>query len=99
MATYQELFDRYNSDALYNRMVIGIAVVADVIRLEPPATQNHAARVLWAKTAMANPRDEARRLALAVLAQNRSATVSQIDLATDATLQASINSAVDLLTG
>jgi hypothetical protein len=97
MATYPELLALIQNDDLRQRTRVAAVVAADVIRLESGATNNHAARLQWAKRALEDPVTEGERLLWAVIAQNRSFTAAQIVGATDSTLQTAVNNAVDLL--
>lgn len=100
MATYSELLDIYSTpigDNLKKRVRIAVVVAVDVVRKEPTTTPNHAARLLWAKNVLSAPDVEVQKMLWAVLAQNREFTVVQITQADDATVQAAVNGAIDLL--
>ena len=97
MATYTELYHLRSNAALRNRVAIAIGVAADLVRSESAATANHAARLSWASRAINNPDGEAPRVLLAVLAQNKDLTISQITSANNAALQTGVNNAIDLL--
>lgn len=96
MATYQQLVAQASTDALRQKTKFAIAVTALTITNEAPATTNHANRLAWAKAALANPDNEVNRVVWYVLAANASATIAQIDAATDATVQANVDAAVNL---
>src|SRR5690349_5644345 len=96
MATYTELFDLRANSALKNKIAVACVVAAEAIRVEAGATTNHANRLVWAKAVFAAPDREAERMLMAVLAQNKDATVVQITGATDATIQTAVNNAVDV---
>lgn len=98
MATYAELLDiATTGDALRRQIKVACVVACDAIRAEADATPNHAARLAWAKATLSNPDGAASQMVLAVLAQNRAATVAQITGATDAAVQTAVNAAVNLL--
>lgn len=100
MATYAELLNiATTSDALKQQIKVACIVACDVIRAEAEATPNHANRLAWARATLQNPDGAAAKMVLAVLAQNRAATVAQITNADDATVQTAVNAAVDLLAG
>lgn len=102
MATYAELLTIASSgtgEQLRARIRVAVVVAADVIRLEAPATANHASRLAWARNAVTAPDTEAQRMLWAVLAQNRAFSSAQITGADDATVQTAVNAAVDLLAG
>jgi hypothetical protein len=97
MATYQEMHDLTHNTALLNRVMAAVAVLAEAIRGEAPATANHAERMRWAQQALRNVDGTARSLMWIVIAQNRAATAAQIEGASDAAVQTAVNSAVELL--
>lgn len=96
MATYAELLVAAENPDLNNRIRVACIVAAETIRTELPSVTNHANRMVWAKAVFANPVSEAQRMLWAVLAQNRTATLSQLTGATDATVQTAVNAAVDV---
>ena len=97
MATYQELHELTHNAALLARVMTAVAVAAETIRSEDPATTNHVERVRWAQQALRNVDGTARGLMWIVMAQNRQFTVAQIEGASDAALQAAVNGAIQLL--
>lgn len=100
MATYDELLTiatGTTGEALLRKIKVAVIVACDIIRLEAPATANHANRLTWASATLNNPDGAAARMLYAVLAQNRAFTAAQITNADDATVQAAVNAAVDLL--
>lgn len=100
MATYAELLTLANTDDELKRQIkVACIVACDVIRAEAEATPNHANRLAWARATLANPDAAASQMVLAVLAQNRAATVAQITGADDETVQAAVDNAVNLLAG
>jgi hypothetical protein len=96
MATYAELFDLRSNSPLLNRIMVACIVAAETIRGEDGGTANHANRLLWAKAVFANPDAEASRMMMAVLAQNKDATIGQITGATDAAVQTAVDAAIDV---
>ena len=99
MASYEELFELQSDSALRNRVAVACAIAADAIRQEPGETPNHAARLAWARAAMANPEGVAQAMLWATRAANAEATIAAIHSATDAQIQAKVDAAVDLLAG
>jgi hypothetical protein len=97
MATYQELHGLTHNAEIINRIMTAVAILAEEIRTELPATANHAERMAWAKRALTNVDGTARGLMWVVMAQNRAFTVAQIEGASDAALQSAVDSAVQLL--
>ena len=96
MATYAELLGFFADDDLRNKVLVAVIVAADTILNEDAGTTNHANRLIWAKGAYANPTQEAKRMTMAVLAANKSATVQQITDAGDSTVQTNVDAAVNL---
>lgn len=96
MATYIELFALRANDTLRNRITVACTIAANAIRNEAEATTNHANRLLWAKAVFVNPDAEGQRMLWAVLAQNAAVTTAQILNASDETVQAAVNAAVNV---
>jgi len=96
MATYTELRQLFASGDLKNKVEVACIVAAETIRNEEAATDNHANRLLWAKAAFRNPNAIRDQMLMALLAANKSATVSEITGVDDATLQSLVDAAVDL---
>ena len=96
MATYAELIQASNDGGLNTRIRVACFIAAELIVEEDPATANHAARIAWARNVFANPAQEAMRMAWAVLAQNRNATLAAIIGASDAAVQTAVNNAVNV---
>jgi len=111
MATYLEIHLLYtdNSD-LRKRTDVAVVVSAEIIRSGddtgangwselPDAATAHGKRLTWAQSFIVSPDGQAVAALKVTLAQNRSLTVSQINGASDASLQTAVNKAVDLLAG
>lgn len=99
MATYLELYGLQGDGDLHNRIAVAVVVSADTIRSEAEGAANHANRLVWAGNAFADPRAMAKRAFWAVLAANKSASVSNIQSATDAAIQTNVDAVVDVLAG
>lgn len=97
MATYTELYGLTTNIPLLNKVMIAVAILAETIRAEPPTTENHAARVVWAQEALRNVDGTARSLLWVLLAQNAAATQAAIENASDAAIQTAVDSAVNLM--
>jgi hypothetical protein len=100
MATLAELATLYSrgtaqSDALLDRIKAAVLVSAEAIRVEAPATTNHAERLLWAKSAFSDPLARAHELWGAMLAANSTSTTAAILAASDAAIQTAVNNAVN----
>lgn len=96
MATYTELRDLFSDDALMNRVEVATIIAAETARGEVPGT---AIRRAWAKLAFEQPREESRKMLMAVLAANNGLTVGQIAGASDAAIQTNVDAAVDIFAG
>jgi len=99
MATYLELRTIVDNNELRNRIQVAVMVAVDTIRQENPATENHANRMIWAASAIASPKSAADACLRIAIAQNKDYTVAQIIGADDVTLQAAVDSAINLLAG
>lgn len=96
MATYQELFDLANNEPLLDRVEIAIVIAAQAVVTEAGTTNNHANRLVWAASALTDPKAQRTRFLRAALAQNAALTSAQISAATDAALLSAIQSVIDL---
>lgn len=96
MATYDELLTASNDDGLRRKIRVAVVIAAETIRTEIDAVPNHANRYAWAKAVFEAPEVYAQRMVMAVLAQNKSATLAQITGASDATVQAAVDAAVNV---
>ena len=93
MATYAELYSLGVADSpLLNRIAVGAAKKAQALLVGATPT---AAEVAWAVATLEAPVSRARPLLYFALAANSSLTVSQIQNASDAALQANIDTAAN----
>lgn len=99
MAAYVDLFALKNNSVLQDRILVAVAVAAEMIRTDESPPANEDQRLAWAGQAMLDPKAEAQRMLWAVLAANKDATTAQILDADDATLQSKVDDAVDLFAG
>ncbi len=90
MANYLEIRDLFNDSDLKNRVEVAVIVAAQGLADSP---DNNA----WVAEAYNNPKGEAQKALMGVLAQNRAFTVAQIQGADDATLQTAVDAAVATL--
>ena len=97
MATYLELYAQRNQQQLLEKVTVAVVVAADAIRTEDAGTTNHANRVKWAKEALDNPVRMAERVIWLVLAANKTATMQQINDASDSAIQTAVNAVVNVL--
>lgn len=96
MATYIELATLYSRSILNEQITVAIAIAAQNIIDEPDTTPNHSERFKWAAKATGNPGAEADRFLIGVLAANHTATVSQIENATDTQVQNNVDALVNV---
>ena len=96
MATYNEIATLYSQSILINKVRVAIADVALRISTEPDTTPNHAERLSWAATALSNPGSQGDRFLIGILTANKSATVPQIENASDAAVQTNVDDIVDI---
>jgi len=96
MASYTELRGLFSTDDLRNKIEVACIVAAEAIRTEDVNTDNHANRVVWAKTTFSNPRTIAEKMLMALLAANKDADVATITGASDAAIQTKVDAAVDV---
>lgn len=96
MATSDELLQASGNTALINKVRWAVVVAATNIMTEDPGTTNHANRMLWAKTVFSDPAEAGKKMMWPVLAQNRAATLAQILAADDPTVQAKVDSAINV---
>lgn len=96
MATYTELFDIRSNTALRNRIAVAVAVKAQAYIDGGAPTADE---LTWSNAAISNPLGEADMLMNYVLAANKGQTVSDIEGASDATIQANVDAAVNALVG
>lgn len=97
MATLSELSTLLNDGPLTDKCKAAGLIAANAIIAEVAGTPNHANRLKWAKKVFSDPVTQGTALLRAVLAANASATLTQINGASDATIQTAVNAAVDTL--
>jgi len=95
VAKYSDIQDLYNKRALLPSIMTAVAIAAQQIVAEAPATPNHAQRLLWAARALRNPEQMARDMELGIYAANAGFTILQITSATDAAIQTAVNNLID----
>jgi len=99
MATYDELYDLAEGNALIDRITSAIAIAADKVVNEDPITPNHANRLIWAKQAFQTPKSFAKPFWYAMLAANNSLTPAAILAASDSAIQNNVDAVVDTFAG
>lgn len=96
MATLAELQGLFSDAGLLPKIEAACVIAAEAIRVEAANTANHSARVAWAKQVYTSPSTVAQYMLKAVLAQNSTLTVAQLQGASDAAIQAAVNAAVNM---
>jgi hypothetical protein len=99
MATYMELFGAKEDSNLQDKVTIAVVIAAENIRIDPSPPGNQVQRLVWAKDAMTDPIQEAKRMLWAMLAANKDADLSQIIEASDSTIQTKVDNVIDLFAG
>jgi hypothetical protein len=99
MATYTELKSLDTDQSLLFRCEVAIWIAINAIAVEAAGTANHAERIAWAKQSATGTAGMAQMVLRLVLAANSSATVAQINAATDASLQTAVNNTIRVLAG
>jgi len=99
MATYTELSTLQNNRNLMRKISVAIAVSANTVRQEDPATGNHANRLVWANEALTNPPGDSQKVLWGILAANKDSSLASIEGASDALIQTNVDDLVDLLAG
>ena len=96
MATYTELYSIFNDSTLKNKISVAVVIEAQVIGAEDPATENHAARLEWAKAAFSNPSSAADAMMKVILATYKALEVAEITGASDVNIQSAVSDAVNV---
>lgn len=99
MATYAELKQLEGSATLLGQVEVAIWKSIATISTEGTGAANHAVRVGWAINAIRDTKGEAVKILRLALATNASATVSQINSATDTSIQTIVDNSIALLAG
>lgn len=99
MASYVALVAFAQNDTLRQQIKMAIAMTAYTIENEAAQVVNHAQRVAWAKAALASPDSAVEQIVWSVLAANNTASIAQLQAATDAQVQAAVDAAVTNLFG
>ena len=90
MATYSELRQLFNDSDFINKVSVAVLIsVGDILSGTPTAADK-----AYAAKVYANPQAEGKIVTMAVIAANSSATIVQIQGATDAAIQTQVNAVV-----
>lgn len=93
MATYTEIRNLFNDNDLNEKVTVAIVISANNLLT---GTETSAQKA-WVAQVFANPITEAKKAVMAVLAENSSLTVAQIQGASDAAIQTNVDAIVDTL--
>ena len=93
MATYAELRVLFNDSDLLDKVEVALVIAAHALLSGTPT----AAQKAYAAQVFANPKAEAQKAVMSVLADNKAATVAQIQGASDASVQTNVDSIVQVL--
>jgi hypothetical protein len=93
MATYTELRSLYSNDELKNKIDMAVVIAANNLLSGAPTE----AEQKWAVSVFGNPRAESVKALMAVLATNAAASLSVITGASDADIQAAVDTVVPAL--
>lgn len=94
MATYLEIKSLANDSDLQDKVEVAISVEADIFMR---ATTPTAAEKSWADSVLADPKSEARKVLVSILATNKALSTATILAATDDSFQTQTNAIVDKL--
>tara|TARA_R110002096_G_scaffold34857_2_gene99322 strand:+ start:392 stop:685 length:294 start_codon:yes stop_codon:yes gene_type:complete len=90
MATYTEIRDLFNDSVLKNRVEVAVIIAANGLA-------DNASNNAWVSQAYNNPKAEAGKALMAVLAANNGLSVAAIQGANDAAIQGAVDTAVATL--
>lgn len=98
--TYSQLKTLDNDQTLIPRVEVAIWIAVNTIAGEAAATANHAQRIAWAQTAIANTAGTARSVLQIALAANVAANdTASIIASSDASIQSAVNNSIKVLAG
>ena len=95
MATYQDIRAIWNdvsNDGLKAQVEVATVIAAEAKLSSGTAT---AAEQKWASAVLANPKGEAQKAMLSVIASNKDVTIAQMQGATDAAVQTKVDAVVN----
>ena len=93
MAKYAEIRALFSNGGLIEQTQVACIIAAnDMIAGTPTVPEKS-----WAAGVFSNPRSEAQKALMAVLAENKDLSVAQIEGATDAAVQTQVNVVVPIL--
>lgn len=84
MATYQEIKTLINDSDLQDKVEVAVSIEADIFMRTATPT---AAEKSWADSVLADPKSEAKKVLVSILATNNNLSVAEIQGASDSALQ------------
>ena len=95
MASYvdiRSIWNNVSNDGLKAQVEVATVIAAEAKLSSGTAT---AAEQKWAGAVLANPRNEAQKAMLSVIASNKDVTIAQMQGATDSAVQTKVDAVVD----
>jgi len=86
----------YNDSNLQDAIEVEVVQAALDIIAEDVGTANHANRLIWAKQALGAPTQAMKNILPAVIVQNRSLTVGQVQGASAAAILSAVNTVINV---
>lgn len=96
MATLSEIQTVLNDPILRDKVRAAVVKTSISINFESAATENHAARLAWAKSALADPNGTAERVVRYVVGANASLTLAEIQGLSDSVIQSHTDASVNI---
>lgn len=93
MATYTELRTLFTDSDLMEKVEVAVVIAANTLIAGTPT----AADKVWAASVFSNPKTEASKALMSVLAENNDAAVAVIQAATDTSIQTNVDAIVPIL--
>lgn len=97
MASNAQLYSLRNDQTLLERVAVSVSKAVATVAAESTGTANHAARLTWARQAMANPLKEAEQVIWILLAQNAGLSEAQIRAVADSALDSAVATLINPL--
>lgn len=94
MATLTEIATLLNDPALTEKVRAAVIVAAVAVAYEAADTPNHVNRLAWSKAALADPVGTATKVQKYILGAMQASSLSEIQNASDATLQGHVNASL-----
>ncbi len=100
MAYYLDLFSEgVNNSDLQDKVKFAVIVAAHTVVNEDVGTTNHANRFAWALEALRAPSEQAKIALRYMLAENKTLSIANIQIASDTAIQVNVDAAIDVMAG